>query len=108
MISELSPVHGGARSDGFFELWTRKEAVTKALGASLATTLKRLEFERDGSGRIRLAALDGDRASVSRWVVIRLDAGPGHVAALATTHPCCELQRFTWNDSGRLSRDLQS
>jgi len=94
----LASLRGSAQCDGFFKLWTRKEAVTKALGASLAASLKRIEFEFDATGRVRLAALDGDRSCARGWVVAGLDLGPQYVAALATARPCRVLQQLAWNE----------
>jgi 4'-phosphopantetheinyl transferase len=98
-LQMLADLYGVARRDGFFALWTRKEAVIKAMGASLATSLKRIEFEPDPVGQPRLAALDGERSRTRDWVVLGLDLGPGYVAALATAHPLCDLQHFIWNEA---------
>jgi len=98
-LQMLAGLYGNARRDGFFALWTRKEAVIKAMGASLAPSLKRIEFEPDPVGDPRLAALDGERSRTRDWVVLGLDLGRGYVAALATVHPLCDLQHFIWNDA---------
>jgi 4'-phosphopantetheinyl transferase len=96
----LAGLRGDARRDGFFALWTRKEAVVKAMGASLAGNMGRIEFEPDGAGRPALAALDGDRSRTRGWSILGLDVAPGYVAALATAHPFQELQQFTWSGLG--------
>ena len=103
-IQMLARLRGdGAQCDGFFALWTRKEAATKAMGASLAASLKRLEcgFDADGraNGRVRLAALNGDRSRTRTWAVLDLDLGPGYAAALATALPVRDLQQFAWNEA---------
>jgi 4'-phosphopantetheinyl transferase len=95
----LASLHGVAQRDSFFALWTRKEAVIKAMGASLATSLGRVEFEPDAVGYPQLASLGGDRARARNWVVLGLDLGLGYAAALATAHPFRTLQHFTWNEA---------
>jgi 4'-phosphopantetheinyl transferase len=83
----LKDLRGTAQRDAFFALWTHKEAMVKALGASLAANLVRVEFDLDQIGGPRLAAWDGDQAVAQSWSVLRLAAAPGYVAALATAHP---------------------
>ena len=91
----LAGLRGDARRDGFFALWTRKEAVVKAMGASLAANIGRIEFAPDGAGH--LASLDGDRSRTRGWFVLGLDVEPGYVAALATARPFRGLQHFIWS-----------
>jgi 4'-phosphopantetheinyl transferase len=95
----LASVRGGARRDDFFAMWTRKEAISKALGASLATSLKRVEFELDTMGHPQLASLGGDRSRARNWAVLGLDPTPGYVAALATPHPFRRLRHFVWHEA---------
>jgi 4'-phosphopantetheinyl transferase len=94
----LADVHRVWRRDAFFALWTRKEAVSKALGASLATSLKQVEFELGMAGQPQLAALDGDRLRARDWVVLGIESAPGYVAALATAHPFRRLRHFVWRE----------
>jgi 4'-phosphopantetheinyl transferase len=96
----LAGLRGDDRRDGFFALWTRKEAVVKAMGASLAGNIGGIEFAPDGAGQPALVALDGDRSRTRGWFVLGLDVTPGYVAALATVHPFRELRHFTWNGLG--------
>jgi 4'-phosphopantetheinyl transferase len=93
----LAGLRGGTCCDAFFALWTRKEAVSKAMGASLAESLKRAEFEPDIMGHPQLAALDGDRSSARDWMVLGLDPALGYLAALATPRPFRRLRQFVWH-----------
>ncbi|MEO9077712.1 MAG: 4'-phosphopantetheinyl transferase superfamily protein [Rhodanobacter sp.] len=65
---------------GFLELWTAKEAVTKAIGRGLAFGLKRLSIGIT-CDRLVLHRLDDDDANA--WQLRRLLPAPGLVAALA-------------------------
>lgn len=58
-----------ARLTAFFELWVRKEAVSKASGAGLGDGLGHLDVRTDVVG--------------GRWSVTALEAPPGFTAALA-------------------------
>jgi 4'-phosphopantetheinyl transferase len=95
----LARLRGEARCDCFFAMWSRKEAIVKATGASLVTSLNRIELEPDAFGHLQLASLDGDRSRTRSWVVLGLDVGPGYAAALATPNPFRALQHFIWNEA---------
>jgi 4'-phosphopantetheinyl transferase len=95
----LAGLRGAARCDGFFAMWTCKEAVIKAMGTSLATSLGRVEVELDTMGHPRLASLGGNRSRAREWVVLRLDPTPGYAAALATPHPFRRLRHFVWHEA---------
>ena len=102
-IEMLTRLHGNAQHEGFLALWTRKEAATKAMGASLAASLKRLECALDANGhangRVRLAALNGDRSRLREWTVLDLDLRPDYVAALATARSVRHLRQFVRNEA---------
>lgn len=59
----------GARTDAFFGLWARKEAVVKASGAGLSDGLSHVDVRTDVIG--------------GRWSVATLDVAPGFAAAVA-------------------------
>jgi 4'-phosphopantetheinyl transferase len=68
--------------DGFFAVWTRKEAVLKAVGAGLALPLDGFDVEADPDipaslRSARLPALNGS------WWLTDLEAGKGWRACLA-------------------------
>ena len=95
----LARLPGGARSNYFFAMWSRKEAIVKAMGASLVRSLNRIELEPDALGHLQLASLDGGRSRSRGWVVLGLDVGPGYAAALATPKSFRALQFFIWNEA---------
>jgi 4'-phosphopantetheinyl transferase len=76
----LAALPSGDLALAFLELWTAKEAVTKAIGRGIAFGLDRLSigFALD---RLTLQRLDGEDANA--WQLHRLTPEPGLVAALA-------------------------
>jgi 4'-phosphopantetheinyl transferase len=97
----LARLTGDARRDAFFALWTHKEAAVKALGASLAASLARLELALDPAGDPRLVGFDAGPTKSDRVWLRRLDAPPGHVAALASLRPCANIVSYAWNEVAR-------
>jgi 4'-phosphopantetheinyl transferase len=65
---------------GFFSTWVRKEAVLKSLGTGVDVPMTALSLAAVGAGT-HVASVAG-RPGADR-VVVDLDAGPGHAAALA-------------------------
>lgn len=79
------------RSEAFFQLWTRREALVKAMGAGLLTSLKELELE-PGSGRP--VGLPGPWPSVTRWYLAQLDLPEGLIAAVAAPRPDVSVRGY--------------
>ena len=80
-LARLAP---GRRREAFLDLWTRKEAVLKAVGAGLSYGLQRVEFAVDAQGSV--GALHGPLArgeEPAEWQLHRLAPAPGLVGALA-------------------------
>jgi 4'-phosphopantetheinyl transferase len=80
-LAELAPAR---RREAFIDLWTRKEAVLKAIGAGLSYGLQRVEFEVGVDGAI--GALHGPLAqggAAVGWQLHGLAPAPGLVGALA-------------------------
>ena len=56
--AHLAQLDAEARRDRFFDLWTLKEALVKALGAGMALSLSALAFTVGANGYVRLDATD--------------------------------------------------
>lgn len=93
----LTRLRGRERRDCFFAMWSRKEAIVKATGASLVKSLNRIELQPDAMGHLQLASVGGDQSRARCWVVLGFDVGPGYVAALATPHSFRASKHFIWD-----------
>lgn len=83
------------RQRAFLDVWTRKEAVLKALGAGLQFGLARVEFsvEEDGAvGALTHIAPEGGRAA--EWCLCALQPAPGLIGALAWRGPPKTVRAF--------------
>jgi 4'-phosphopantetheinyl transferase len=68
-----------AKTTTFFEIWTLKEAYTKAIGAGLNLSFDSFGFDID---RNKLVFSDNDN-DLNRWSFYRFRIGETHTAALA-------------------------
>jgi len=75
------------RLDGFFNCWTRKEALVKATGEGVFAALARFEVSLAPGEPARLLTLDGSSEGTDRWSLFHLHPAPGVVGALATQGP---------------------
>jgi 4'-phosphopantetheinyl transferase len=76
---------GWGRRRAFFETWTRKEAVVKALGGGLSLLLGRSEAEI---------------ISAAQWTLRNLEVGDGYAAALAVRAPHVDVRLWDWRRDG--------
>lgn len=85
--SVVRALHGGERDDAFFRIWTRKEAVVKAAGLSVATHSREAEVLPGGPMLHEgTSALSGEGGTMGLWWV-DLPSESGYAAALAAHRP---------------------
>lgn len=89
----LRKLEGWQRVEAFFNAWTRKEAVLKALGRGLTTALSEVEVTLLPSEPAALLKLDGSPVEAAKWSLLALDVPPGFAAALAVAGGCQQLVR---------------
>lgn len=81
---ELRTLRTECKLDGFFGLWTLKEAYVKARGQGLSVPLHEfsVSLQPDASGNFFLMH-GSDGRKCARWSLLRLTPGPGYAGALA-------------------------
>jgi 4'-phosphopantetheinyl transferase len=92
--AHLGQLDAAAQRDRFFDLWTLKEALVKALGTGMAGSLAALAFTIGADGDIRL---DARHLETNAWQFGLFAPGPRHRLAVAvrrdTAHPAQLLFR---------------
>lgn len=83
--AELGRLTGADWTAGFFNAWTRKEALVKALGAGLTRPLDSFDVSLTPGAPARLLRLSG--AIASRWRLIPLELRPDFPGCIAVRHP---------------------
>jgi len=90
----LEALPAARRTDAFFAVWTRKEALLKALGKGIAGGVDRYGVTVDPAAPARVIAAAGGPGEAARWWVVDLAAGSGYRAALAA--PATPSRVLTW------------
>lgn len=80
---------------GFFNGWTRKEAVIKATGDGLGLNLQSFDISLTPGAPARFLASRGPLAAPAAWRLVNLDTGPGLCGALAAVTHGAELGPIT-------------
>ena len=82
-VAALRHLAEDARRDGFFNAWTRKEALIKAVGAGLAA----LEETEVSLAPDEIPAVLSAPGGAEGWQVFHLEPSPGFVGAAAVAAP---------------------
>jgi 4'-phosphopantetheinyl transferase len=83
--ARLEALPGDRRSGAFLSMWTRKEALLKAVGVGLAVDPRLIEL--DGQ---KVVAAPPELGRAGDWTLVDLPV-PGHAAALALKGPLSRL-----------------
>ena len=83
------------RREAFFRIWTRKEALLKALGQALSVALDSFSIDPVPDGGQGLVRIDDPAEDPSSWTVSGLACDPGGVAAIAVDAPDVVTARLT-------------
>jgi 4'-phosphopantetheinyl transferase len=109
-VAALEALDPAMRHDAFFRIWTRKEAIVKAVGQGLSAGLERFAVsaagaetaeENDGAAEVTLRGLDDDPVW-QRWTIHALDMPTDYAAAVAFDRHAAggdarvTVSRFEW------------
>jgi 4'-phosphopantetheinyl transferase len=86
------------KREAFFNGWTRKEAIVKALGAGLGYPVRQLTVSIDPAARVRVIRPKNDAMNRSRWRLEALTPAPGYAAAVAHRGSRRSVHLFEWSD----------
>ena len=78
----------------FFHYWTRKEAITKAIGIGLSQPPNSITTSILPGKPASLITLNGDKKIASSWLVQSLDLDPNYATALAVEYNEFELKIY--------------
>jgi 4'-phosphopantetheinyl transferase len=79
----LAALHPHDRIAGFFNAWTRKEAVVKAVGGGLSIPLDSFEVSLRPHEPPEILRWDIPGAAPQRWRIHHIEPAPGYVGAMA-------------------------
>lgn len=80
-VAAMAALTGADWQAAFFRVWTRKEAMVKALGDGLSMPLDR--FDVTVGPQAALLRLDHETEAAQDWTLLNLALGPGMAGALA-------------------------
>jgi 4'-phosphopantetheinyl transferase len=93
--AQLAVTPTDVRAAAFFRIWSRKEAVIKALGEGLACPLSTFDVSPDVD-EARLLAFRREGIEVDDWSMLSIDAAPGYAAALAVIGQIKSVRGFLY------------
>ena len=93
-VELLRSLPGEQRLQAFFNCWTRKEAVLKALGTGLAFPLDKVVVTLAPQDRAHLVSFDDDPAAPSQWWMEGLAPAVRYVGAIASRGKPLEIYRW--------------
>lgn len=78
----------------FFDLWTKKEAYSKARGEGLSLPPQSYSFRQGENDRTKVFATDGTEIEPCRWKIIQFEPAPGYSGAAAFDDPETRVRYF--------------
>ncbi len=84
------------RLEGFYRVWTCKEAYIKARGDGLALPLDQFDVTFEADGAAALARTGDDPNEAARWSLRTLEVAPGYAAALAVDGHGWRIATWRW------------
>jgi 4'-phosphopantetheinyl transferase len=97
-VASLAALDPADRVAGFFNAWTRKEAVVKALGGGLSIPLDAFEVSLRPGEPPAIVRWDIPGDGGQQWRIHHLAPANGYVGALAADAASCRCRFFDWTD----------
>jgi len=95
--AEFSALRCEGQSAAFFTLWTRKEALLKAIGEGIGQSLDRVEVTFLPGAPARVLSLPTNLAAGCEWSLVDLMILPSYVGALALPVRNASVSQFQFN-----------
>jgi 4'-phosphopantetheinyl transferase len=105
-IAELSALTPEDQLIGFFNGWTRKEAILKATGEGIASGMNQIEVSLAPTTPCRIVSFQGKTVDCSKWSLYHLDSVPGFVGAVAVERPNMQFTYRTWQSNPHSAQSL--
>ena len=97
-LAALSYLEGDAWLQGFYNCWTRKEAILKAEGVGLNLPLRCFDVSLTPGLPAQLLAVRPPASFCHPWTLHTLDTPSGTAAALAAGNPRAEVRCFHFQE----------
>lgn len=97
----LRALPAAARTEAFFNCWTRKEAFIKAVGDGLSYPLDAFEVTLAPGEPPAVLSVRGDAVEAARWRMNTPAPGPGYAAAVALEGEISKVSYWEWLAPGR-------
>lgn len=89
----------GLRNEGFFQCWTRKEALLKATGGDLPCSLQDFDVSLTPGVPARVYRWRNTSCAPGEWTLLHLRPEPGFVGAVAVRGLSEGLKTWSWEGS---------
>jgi 4'-phosphopantetheinyl transferase len=93
---ELDALPPDQQTEGFFNLWTRKEACLKATGEGLSEILNQIEVTFVPGQPVRLLRYPGELDAHKGWTLAELKPAANFVGAIAARVPLLQFSCWRW------------
>lgn len=80
------------RHEAFCKMWTAKEALIKAQGEGVPSSLRRYAVDLHDDGSVSLATINGDDRSAHGWRLETVPLDDDHIAAVAINTPDARIR----------------
>lgn len=91
-------LHESEKQETFFNWWTRKEAIIKAIGNGLYHPLDYFDVSLAGNKKVRLVGMEGNSKIESEWLIQGLRPAPGFLGAFAVESRRWKVHYWLWAD----------